>query len=73
MNPSYPATIDVRDKLKKAERYGPSRLIAVIPLDNADGTIDLIYVFQHNEEVVQYRYTIPADSEIESLTDMYKG
>ncbi|MGD1060162.1 MAG: NADH-quinone oxidoreductase subunit C [Methanomassiliicoccales archaeon] len=73
VTPTYPATIDVREKLKKAERYGPSRLISIFPLDNADGTLDLIYVFQHNEEVVQYRYTVPAEGEIESLTDLYKG
>ncbi len=73
VSPTHPATIDVRERLQKAERYGPSRLIAIFPLDNADGTLDLVYVFQHNEEVVQYRYTIPADQQIESLTDLYKG
>lgn len=63
----------MREKLKKAERNGPSRLISVFPLDNGDGTLDLIYIFQHNEEVVQYRYTIKADEEVESITDLYKG
>ncbi len=66
--------IDVRQKLAKADRYGPSRLISVFPIDNADGTFELMYVFQHNEqEVVIHRYTIPAGAEIESLTDLYKG
>ena len=30
-------------------------------------------MFQHNEEVVQYRYTVPADMELDSLSDLYKG
>ena len=70
---SSDSSVDVREKLKKAERNGPSRLISVFPLDNGDGTLDLIYIFQHNEEVVQYRYTIKADEEVESITDLYKG
>ena len=65
--------IDVREKLKKAERYGPSRPISIFPLDNGDGTLDLIYMFQHDEKVVQYRCTIKAEEEVESLTDLYKG
>jgi len=66
--------IDVRQRLAKADRYGPSRLISIFPVDNADGTFDLIYAFQHSEqEVVLHRYTIPASAEIESLTDLYLG
>jgi NADH:ubiquinone oxidoreductase subunit C len=68
-----PPDIDVRRKLEKAERYGHSHLISIFPIDNADGTLDVIYMFQHNEEVVQYRYTIPADMELESLSDLYRG
>jgi NADH:ubiquinone oxidoreductase subunit C len=63
----------VREKLRNAERYGPSRPIAVFPIDNADGTFDLIYMFQHGEEVVTYRYKIKPEDEIESLSDLWKG
>ncbi len=29
-----------------------------------DGTFDLIHVFHHNEEIVPYPHTVPADQEI---------
>lgn len=63
----------LRAKLDKADRYGPSRLISIFPMDNSDGTMDLIYMFQHNEEVVQYRYKVNADAELDSISDLYKG
>lgn len=65
--------IDLRKDLEKAERNGHSHLISIFPIDNADGTMDVIYMFQHNEDVVQYRYTIPSDLELGSLSDLYKG
>ncbi len=65
--------IDVRDKLRQAESQAPARLISIFPVDNADGTLDLIYVFQIGSEVVQYRYTVNEDEDIESLSDLFKG
>jgi NADH:ubiquinone oxidoreductase subunit C len=66
-------TIDVRERLRAKEGQGTSRLISVFPIDNADGTLDLIYMFQHGTEVAQYRYTIDESQELESLADLFKG
>ncbi len=64
--------IDVRDWLRKAGAGG-IRLISIFPVDNADGTLELIYMFQQGLEVVQHRYSIKEDEELESLTDLYQG
>jgi NADH:ubiquinone oxidoreductase subunit C len=65
--------IDVRDRLKQAEEIGPARLISIFPLDNADGTLDIIYMFQVGADVMQHRYTIEEDEELSSLSDLFKG
>ena len=65
--------VDLKAKLIKADRFGPSRLICVFPLDNADGTMDMIYMFQQKDEVIQYRYKVREDAELDSLSDLYKG
>ena len=66
-------TVDVRERLRMKEGQGTSRLISVFPVDNADGTLDLIYMFQHGTEVAQYRYTVNEHEGLESLADLYKG
>lgn len=65
--------IDVRDQLRSMEGRGPARLISIFPLDNSDGTLDLIYMFQVGEEVIQHRYRVREDEELESLSSLYKG
>ncbi len=65
--------IDVRDRLRQAEGQGPARPISIFPVDNADSTLDLIYMFQIGPEVVQYRYTVREDEEIESLSGVFRG
>jgi len=65
--------IDVRDKLRQAESLGPARLISIFPVDNANGTLDIIYMFQVGSEVVQHRYAIREDEELDSLSDLFKG
>ncbi|MCX6653301.1 MAG: hypothetical protein NT137_08145 [Methanomassiliicoccales archaeon] len=35
--------IDLRAKLEKMDRDGPSRLISVFIMDNTDGTLDIFY------------------------------
>jgi len=64
---------DLKAKLIKADRFGPSRLISIFPLDNADGTIDIIYMFQQKDDVVQYRYKVKELVELDSISDLYKG
>lgn len=67
------STIDIRERLRQDVARGPSRLISIFPVDNADGTLDLIYMLQVGEEVVQHRYVVREDEELESLSDVYKG
>jgi Ni,Fe-hydrogenase III component G len=66
-------TTDVRDRLRQAESLATARLIAIFPVDNADGTLDVIYMFQVGTEVVQHRYVIREDEELDSLSDLFKG
>ena len=40
--------IDLRTRTEKADRVEPSRLISVIPVANADGTLDIIHMFHHD-------------------------
>jgi NADH:ubiquinone oxidoreductase subunit C len=68
--------VDIKADLKKRlERSGPepSRLISIISLDNADGTLDLIYMFHRGAEVDQLRYRVNADQELETVSDLFKG
>jgi NADH:ubiquinone oxidoreductase subunit C len=65
--------VDIRDRLRQAEGQGPVRPISIFPVDNANGTLDVIYMFQVGSEVVQHRYTVQEDEELDSLSDLYKG
>jgi NADH:ubiquinone oxidoreductase subunit C len=71
-----PSGVDIKADLKaRLESSGPEppRLISIIPLDNADGTLDLIYMFQRGAEVDQFRYRIKADQELDTISDLFKG
>ena len=63
---------DIRSRSERS-RTQPSRLISIIPVDNADGSLDLIYMFQRGAEVDQYCYQVKVDEELEALSDRYKG
>jgi Ni,Fe-hydrogenase III component G len=65
--------IDVRERLRQIDPQAPARLISIFPVDNADGTLDVIYMFQVGGEVVLHRYVVSEDQEIESLSDLFKG
>jgi len=71
-----PKVVDVKADLKnQLEKSGsePSRLISIIPLDNADGTLDLIYMFQIGDGLHQFRYQVRADQELDTISDLFKG
>jgi len=63
---------DLKDSLE-ASGSGPSRLISIISLDNADGTLDLIYMFHRRAGVEQLRYRVNPDQELETVSDLFKG
>src|SRR5512137_839870 len=65
--------IDIRDRLKRTESLGPARLISIFPLDNSDGTLDIIYMLQVGADVELHRYNIGENEELESLSDLFKG
>jgi NADH:ubiquinone oxidoreductase subunit C len=70
--PKVDIKVDLRGRLERGSTR-PSRLISIIPVDNADGTFDLIYMFQGGEGVEQYRYTFPAEEELDTISDLFKG
>jgi NADH:ubiquinone oxidoreductase subunit C len=70
--PKVDIKVDLRGRLERGSKE-PSRLISIIPVDNADGTFDLIYMFQRGEGVEQYRYTFPVEEELDTISDLFKG
>jgi NADH:ubiquinone oxidoreductase subunit C len=50
-----------------------ARLISITAVDKADGTYELIYTFQDKSELVNIRFAIQEEWEIDSIADMYPG
>lgn len=71
--PAEAMSADLRAWISEATASAPLRLISIIPADNGDGTLRLVYMFQHGERVVQRAYTIRAEEEIDSIAGVFKG
>ena len=54
-----------------ALKYPKPRLITIIPIDNADGTFELIYAFHYNNQYTEVRYTVKEEDELDSLSSHY--
>jgi len=54
-------------------KFPKPRLITIIPIDNADGTCELIYAFHYNNQYNEVRFTVKEDDELESLASYYAG
>jgi NADH:ubiquinone oxidoreductase subunit C len=50
-----------------------ARLISVIGRDRGDGTIELVYLFDEGGAMVDRRFVVPAEQEIDSISDIYAG
>jgi NADH:ubiquinone oxidoreductase subunit C len=64
---------EVRGQLAQFGPKGAARPISLFPVDNADGTLDMIYMFQLGEEVRTWRFTVREEDELPSISDLYKG
>jgi NADH:ubiquinone oxidoreductase subunit C len=65
---------DIRSKVDRmAFKFPKPRLIAIIPIDNADGTFELIYSFHYNNQYTEVRYTVKEEDELDSLSSYYAG
>ena len=50
-----------------------ARMIAIVARENDDGTLELIYVFDRGQKIVDFRFLILPEWEIDSVADLYKG
>ncbi|NLT38176.1 MAG: NADH-quinone oxidoreductase subunit C [Methanomassiliicoccus sp.] len=64
--------IDVRRRFKGFLDAG-SRFIALVVRDSEDGNFELIYVFDQDEKMTDFRFAIPVDQEVDSVADIYPG
>ncbi len=63
---------DIRKRLERMTRKADMpRLIDIIAVDRQDGTFDLIYTFHHQNVLMDERFVIKADDELESIRDLY--
>lgn len=54
-------------------RSNGARLIAIIARDDQDGTLELLYVYDLDGRIVDERFTILPEWEIDSISDVYTG
>ena len=64
--------VDIRSKVMKLQR-AEAQLIAITAVDLADGSFELIYSFFSKSELVNLRFTIGEDFEVDSIADMFPG
>jgi ech hydrogenase subunit D len=59
---------------RTAEMVGSgARMIAIVARENEDGTIELIYTFDREQRIVDFRFQILPEWEIDSVADIFKG
>lgn len=65
---------DIKAKVDRmAFKFPRPRLITIIPIDNADGTFELIYAFHYNNQYTEVRYTVKEEDELDSLSSYYSA
>jgi hypothetical protein len=59
----------------RAERMhaAGARLITIIARDDQDGTLELLYVYDHDGRIVDERFTVLPEWDIDSISDVYVG
>jgi NADH:ubiquinone oxidoreductase subunit C len=63
---------DIRKRLERLTRKADMpRLIDIIAVDRQDGTFDLIYTFHHQNAMMDERFVVKAEDELESIRDLY--
>ena len=56
---------------RMAFKFPKPRLITIVANDNADGTFELIYAFQYNNQYTEVRYNVKTDDELDSLSSHF--
>jgi len=62
----------VRDRVREQVSAG-ARMIAISAWENEDGTFELAYVFDRDRKLVDFRFQVLPEWEIDSVSDIYKG
>jgi ech hydrogenase subunit D len=63
---------DIRKRLERMTRKADRpRLIDIFTVDRQDGTFDLIYTFHHENGLVDERFLVREEDELESIGDLY--
>ncbi len=50
-----------------------ARFVTLVVRDRGNGTMELIYVFHSENEIVEKRFIIRPEWELESISDLWKG
>jgi ech hydrogenase subunit D len=62
----------IRDMARGMKESG-ARLITVIGRDRGDDTIELVYMFDQGGRLVDHRFVVEAEQEVDSISDLYSG
>ncbi len=62
----------VRDMAMSMKERG-ARLITVVGRDLGDGNIELVYLFDEGGKILDHRYVVEAEREVDSISDIYAG
>jgi ech hydrogenase subunit D len=66
------AYLRVHDDARDMRARG-ARLITIAGRDVGDGTFELIYAYDLEGKVVDHRFTVLPDWEVDTITDVYSG
>lgn len=62
----------VRERTREMIEAG-ARMMAIAARESDDGTMELIYVFDRDQKIVDFRFQIIPEWEIDSVADLFKG
>lgn len=66
------AYLEVRKRTREMVEAG-ARMIAIVALEREDGTIELIYTFDRDQGIVDFRFQVLPEWEIDSVADIFTG
>ena len=66
------AYLEVRKRTREMLEAG-ARMIAIVALEREDGTIELIYAFDRDQGIVDFRFQVLPEWEIDSVADIFTG
>lgn len=66
------ACLEVRKRTKEMVEAG-ARMIAIVALEREDGSIELIYSFDRQPGIVDFRFQILPEWEVDSVADIFTG